>query len=62
MTAVTTPPGPPRRSVLLRIVPPALLAARRPQRMVERSIMFYRHAWMLIVSGFFEPLLYLLSV
>lgn len=24
--------------------------------------MFYRHAWMILVSGFFEPLLYLLSV
>ena len=30
--------------------------------MVERSVMFYRHAWMVFVSGFFEPLLYLLSV
>ena len=39
-----------------------LLAAKRPQRMVERSVMFYRHAWLLLVSGFFEPLLYLLSV
>lgn len=39
-----------------------LLAAKRPQRMVERNVMFYRHAWLLLVSGFFEPLLYLLSV
>jgi lipooligosaccharide transport system permease protein len=50
------------RSIALRIVPVELLAARRPQRMVERSVMFYRHAWLILVSGFFEPLLYLLSV
>jgi lipooligosaccharide transport system permease protein len=53
---------PPRRSMALRIVPASLLAARRPQRMVERSVMFYRRSWILLVSGFFEPLLYLLSV
>ena len=50
------------RAIALRIVPVELLAARRPQRMVERSVMFYRHAWLILVSGFFEPLLYLLSV
>jgi len=50
------------RTLALRIVPVELLTARRPQRMVERSVMFYRHAWMILVSGFFEPLLYLLSV
>jgi lipooligosaccharide transport system permease protein len=50
-------------TVALRIVPLEVFgAARRPHRMVERSVMFYRHAWMLLVSGFFEPLLYLLSV
>jgi len=50
-------------TIALRIVPLEVLAqARRPQRMVERSVMFYRHAWMVLVSGFFEPLLYLLSV
>lgn len=51
-----------RRIALARIVPSVLLTARRPQRMVERTIMWYRHAWMIAVSGFFEPLLYLLSV
>jgi lipooligosaccharide transport system permease protein len=50
------------RAIALRIVPVELLAARRPQRMVERSVIFYRHAWLILVSGFFEPLLYLLSV
>jgi lipooligosaccharide transport system permease protein len=46
----------------LRIVPAALLDARRPQRMIERSLMVNRHTWLLIVSGFFEPVFYLLSI
>lgn len=50
-------------TIALRIVPlEVLTTTRRPHRMVERSVMFYRHAWMVFVSGFFEPLLYLLSV
>lgn len=46
----------------LRIIPPELLAARRPQRMMERSAMVNRRTWLIIVSGFFEPLFYLLSI
>src|SRR5215207_203418 len=46
----------------LRIVPAALVEARRPQRMIERSLMVNRHTWLIIVTGFFEPLFYLLSI
>ncbi len=46
----------------LRVLPLDLLGARRPQRMLERGAMFYRRNWVLFVSGFFEPLLYLLSI
>lgn len=46
----------------LRIVPAAILYAHRPQRMIERSVMVYRRTWLIIVSGFFEPLFYLLSI
>lgn len=46
----------------LRIMPTALLGVRRPQRMVERSLMVTRRGWIIIVSGFFEPLFYLLSI
>ena len=45
---------------VLRIVPPELLAARRPQRMIERSVIVNRRTWLIIFSGFFEPLFYLL--
>jgi lipooligosaccharide transport system permease protein len=47
----------------LRIVPPALLEARRPQRMLERQQMLIKSGgWTILVSGFFEPLFYLLSI
>ena len=46
----------------LRIIPPALFHARRPHRMIERSLMVNRRMWLILVSGFFEPLFYLLSI
>ncbi len=48
-------------AIVLRIVPFPLRAAKRPHRLVERSLMVYRRTWILLVSGFFEPLFYLLS-
>ena len=47
---------------VLRIIPIEWLDIRRPQRLVERSLMVYRHTWLIIVSGIFEPLFYLLSI
>jgi lipooligosaccharide transport system permease protein len=46
---------------LLRIVPPAYVV-RRPHRMIERHLIAYRRQWLIVVSGFFEPLFYLLSM
>lgn len=48
-------------TVLLRIVP-ASFVVRRPHRMIERHVVAYRRQWLIIVSGFFEPLFYLLSM
>lgn len=45
-----------------RIVPPELFIARRPQRMIERSLLVVRRTPLIYVSGFFEPLFYLLSI
>lgn len=45
----------------LRIFPFAALDVRRPQRMIERSLMTYRRQWPVIVSGFFEPLFFLIA-
>jgi lipooligosaccharide transport system permease protein len=57
----------PTTAGLLRIFPATLLTAellrmRRPQRMVERSLMVYRRSWLVLLSGFVEPLIYLMSV
>ena len=35
---------------------------RRSRRMIQRNLIVYKHAWMIIFSGFFEPLFYLLSI
>jgi len=48
-------------SIALRIVP-ASFVVRRPHRMIERHVVAYRRQWLIIVSGFFEPLFYLLSM
>ncbi len=57
------------RAFPLRILPPRLLAARRGAlggrgsgHLIERHARAYRHAWLMLASGFFEPLFYLLSI
>ena len=34
----------------------------RGRRLVERNILVYRHQWIIIVSGVFEPIFYLLGI
>lgn len=39
---------------------PAVVASLlRARRLVQRNLLVYRHGWIIIVSGFFEPLFYL---
>jgi lipooligosaccharide transport system permease protein len=38
------------------------LGSRRARFLVERNIYVYRHSWIVILSGFFEPLFYLGSI
>ena len=49
-------------TAVLRVVPMTLRTARRPQRLLERAYIYNRRMWIIIVSGFFEPLFYLLSM
>ncbi|HET9344194.1 MAG TPA: ABC transporter permease [Candidatus Limnocylindrales bacterium] len=49
-------------TVPLRVAPPLLFGSRRALRLIERNLYVYRHGWMVILSGFFEPLFYLLSI
>ena len=53
---------PPSRGALLRVTPAALFGTRRAVRMVERNVYVYRRGWIFLVSGFFEPFFYLLSI
>lgn len=53
----------------LRILPVAMLRTRRSwlggrgsMHLIERHARVYRHAWTVLISGFFEPLFYLLSI
>jgi lipooligosaccharide transport system permease protein len=48
-------------TLVARILPPGLLGARAA-RMIERNVMVYRRTWLVLVSGFFEPLFYLLGI
>jgi lipooligosaccharide transport system permease protein len=40
----------------------AIRSILRSRRLVERNLLVYRHSWIVIVSGFFEPLFYLLGI
>jgi lipooligosaccharide transport system permease protein len=46
----------------LRITPLLAFGSRRALRMIERNLLVYKHGWLMILSGFFEPLFYLLSI
>jgi len=41
---------------------PLRLGSRRALYLVERNLYVYRQVWVIIISGFFEPLFYLLSI
>jgi lipooligosaccharide transport system permease protein len=49
-------------STLVTRTTPMPLAGGRAWRLVERNLLVYRRIWLLIVSGFFEPVFYLLSL
>ncbi len=62
-TAAGRPPAPfASRGTVLRITPSALVGGRRSVHIVERNVFVYRRGWIFIVSGFFEPFFYLLSI
>ena len=46
----------------LRVMPSFTLGSRRSMRLVERNLYVYKHGWMILLSGFFEPLFYLLGI
>jgi len=46
----------------LRITPLISIGGQRWLRMIERNLLVYKHGWLVLFSGFFEPLFYLLSI
>ena len=46
----------------LRVAPAFTLGSRRSLRLIERNLYVYKHGWMVLLSGFFEPLFYLLGI
>jgi lipooligosaccharide transport system permease protein len=49
-------------TLVTRVAPPIAFGGRRAGRLVERNIVVYRRTWLIFVSGFFEPLFYLLAI
>ncbi len=49
-------------ALVARVVPPGALGTRRARHLVERNMLVYRRGWLIILSGFFEPVFYLLSI
>jgi lipooligosaccharide transport system permease protein len=46
----------------LRLTPAFAFGSRRSLRLIERNLYVYKHGWMVLLSGFFEPLFYLLGI
>ena len=49
-------------ALVARVAPASGLGGRRARYLVERNLLVYRHAWMIVFSGFFEPLFYLFGI
>ena len=50
------------RATALPLTSVFLIGSRRSLRLVERNLYVYKHGWMILFSGFFEPLFYLLGI
>jgi lipooligosaccharide transport system permease protein len=65
LLARPTGPGGPARpasgGLLLRVLPTGLYVGRA-RVLVERSLLVNRRTWMILLSGFFEPVFYLLAL
>src|SRR4029079_6293536 len=46
----------------LRITPLTSIGGQGWRRMIGRNLLVYKHGWLVLFSGFFEPLFYLVSI
>jgi lipooligosaccharide transport system permease protein len=51
-----------RATTLTRLTPALPFGSRRAGRLLERNLLVYRRGWLVILSGFFEPLFYLVGI
>lgn len=49
-------------TLMERIMPRETIGGRRSRYLIERSFRVYRRFWIVMVSGFFEPVLYLFAI
>ncbi|MCG8588299.1 MAG: ABC transporter permease, partial [Proteobacteria bacterium] len=45
-----------------RVAPPIGLGSRKAVHLIERNLRVYRQLWVIVFSGFFEPVFYLFSI
>ncbi len=50
------------QGLLTRVAPPVKLGSRRAVHLIERNLLVARQIWLIILSGFFEPVFYLFAV
>ena len=62
MTAVDEPSAPPTSTALVRLLLPAGSYAGRSRALLLRAVTVSRRAWLAFVSGFAEPVFYLLAM
>ena len=55
-------PEPGARMTALPLTSVFLIGSRRSLTLIERNLHVYKHGWIVLLSGFFEPLFYLLSI
>ena len=48
--------------ITTRFFPTRALGSSRAHKVLERNVIVYRRGWTIIVSGFFEPVFYLLGI
>ena len=50
------------QGLITRVIPPVKLGSRRAVHLLERNLLVARQIWLIIFSGFFEPVFYLFAV
>jgi lipooligosaccharide transport system permease protein len=50
------------QTLVARVIPPVAIPSRRALHLLERNLMVGRQLWLVMLSGFFEPVFYLFSV